>query len=513
MTDSTAGTVLRSAPPAPGAVDATVVVPGATSVTARALILAALAAEPGWLRRPPRTRDALLIAEALRAMGIGVEETVSSATATAPDAGVPGDHGESWRIIPATPHGPADVDVTGALGAARLLLPFAALAEGEVRFTGTPDPASGSPAGTVAALRALGARVDDGGRGAFPLSVHGTGPLNGGTVALDVAADPRTAGALLLCGARCNRGVEIRHVPSDPAATRPGGPGDPGALPDRLPHLGAVVASLRAAGARVDAPESGGRPGVWRVAPGALLGRDVVIEPDPVAALPFLSAAMVTGGRVTVPDWPARIGRPTDALPDVLTALGARCSVDDHGLTVVGAGPLGGVELDLRGPAAAATGSGAGWVAGVLALAALAEGDSVLRVRRADVPDTVIGDLLALGADITEAPDAPAAAGTPGTVLRVRPRPLRGAPPRSADPRRAAVAALLALASATPGASRTTGPAIDVADPGAGDGAPDGDTTGYGPSDDGGGGTAEFRSRWRAMLAGRLPAAAPRNRD
>ncbi|MBB0229816.1 3-phosphoshikimate 1-carboxyvinyltransferase [Streptomyces calidiresistens] len=493
MTDSTAGTALRAAPPAPGAVDATVVVPGATSVTARALILAALAAEPGWLRRPPRTRDALVIAEALRTLGVGVEETVSSATATAPDAGVPGDHGESWRVIPATPRGPAEVDVTGGIGAPRLLLPFAAMAEGEVRLTGTPDPSSGSPAGTVAALRALGARVDDGGRGAFPLTVHGTGSLNGGAVALDVVADPRTAGALLLCGARCNRGVEIHHVSA----------GSP-TPPDRVPHLGAVVASLRAAGARVDAPESGGRPGVWRVAPGALLGRDVVIEPDPVAALPFLAAAMVTGGRVTVPDWPARIGRPTDALPDVLTALGARCSVDDHGLTVTGAGPLRGVELDLRGPAAAATGSGAGWVAGVLALAVLAEGESVLRVRRADVPDTVIGDLLSLGADITEAPDTPAAGGPAGTVLRVRPRPLRGAPPPAADPRRAAVAALLALASGPPGASRAGGPAIDVADPGAGE-----EPAGPG---DGGGGTAEFRSRWRAMLVGRLPAAAPGDR-
>ncbi|MCE7080536.1 3-phosphoshikimate 1-carboxyvinyltransferase [Streptomyces sp. ST2-7A] len=496
MTDSTAGTALRPAPPAPGVVDATVVVPGASSVTARALILAALAAEPGWLRRPPRTRDALLVAEALRALGIGVEETVSSATATAPDAGVPGDHGESWRVIPAAPHGPAGVDVTGGLGAARLLLPFAALAEGRVRLTGTPDPASGSPAGTIAALRGLGARVDDGGRGAFPLTVHGTGLLDGGPVALDVAADPRTAGALLLCGTRCNRGVEIHHVPSAE------GPGTP---PERLPHLGAVVASLRAAGARVDAPESGGRSGVWRVAPGALLGRDVVIEPDPVAALPFLSAAMVTGGRITVPDWPARIGRPTDALADVLTALGGRCSVDDHGLTVTGSGPLRGAELDLRDPAAAATGSGAGWVAGIVALAALAEGGSVLRVRRADVPDTVIGDLLALGADITEAPDVPTAGGSPGTVLRIRPRPLRGVPPRTADPRRAAVAALLDLVSGTPAALRTTGPAIDVADPGRG-GKPGDDPIGEAV----GGGIAEFRSRWRAMLAGRLPTAAPR---
>lgn len=43
---------LWPAPTARGAVDATVHVPGSKSVTNRALILAALASEPGWLRRP-----------------------------------------------------------------------------------------------------------------------------------------------------------------------------------------------------------------------------------------------------------------------------------------------------------------------------------------------------------------------------------------------------------------------------------------------------------------------------
>ena len=59
-----------------GAVDATVAVPGSKSVTNRALVLAALAAEPGWLRRPLRSRDTLLMAEALRALGVGIEEGV-----------------------------------------------------------------------------------------------------------------------------------------------------------------------------------------------------------------------------------------------------------------------------------------------------------------------------------------------------------------------------------------------------------------------------------------------------
>nr|BBJ50889.1 hypothetical protein SAVMC3_35180 [Streptomyces avermitilis] len=62
MTVNPAHTALWPAPHASGAVDATVHVPGSKSVTNRALVLAALASEPGWLRRPLRSRDTLLMA-------------------------------------------------------------------------------------------------------------------------------------------------------------------------------------------------------------------------------------------------------------------------------------------------------------------------------------------------------------------------------------------------------------------------------------------------------------------
>src|SRR5438128_1526170 len=119
-------TALWPAPTAPGAVDATVTVPGSKSVTNRALVLAALASEPGWLRRPLRSRDTLLMAEALRALGVGIEEQVN----------VTG--GEAWRVIPAGLHGPAQVDVGNAGTVMRFLPPVAALADGPVRFDGDP---------------------------------------------------------------------------------------------------------------------------------------------------------------------------------------------------------------------------------------------------------------------------------------------------------------------------------------------------------------------------------------
>ena len=103
MTENPAHPALWPAPHASGAVDATVTVPGSKSVTNRALVLAALASEPGWLRRPLRSRDTLLMADALRAMGVGIEETVSSSSSV---AGGPDGSGEAWRVIPAGPARP-----------------------------------------------------------------------------------------------------------------------------------------------------------------------------------------------------------------------------------------------------------------------------------------------------------------------------------------------------------------------------------------------------------------------
>ena len=126
---------------------------------------AALAADPGWLRRPLRSRDTLLMADALRSLGIGIEETVSSHSTV---SGLPQGRGESWRIIPAAPQAPARVDVGNAGTVMRFLPPVAALAEGPVEFDGDPRSHQRPLSALVDALRALGARIDDDGRVTAP---------------------------------------------------------------------------------------------------------------------------------------------------------------------------------------------------------------------------------------------------------------------------------------------------------------------------------------------------------
>src|SRR4051812_4689374 len=290
-----AHTALWPAPHASGAVDATVHVPGSKSVTNRALVLAALASEPGWLRRPLRSRDTLLMAGALRAMGIGIEETVSSSSS---GAGAGGGSGEAWRIIPSGLRGPATIDVGNAGTVMRFLPPVAALADGPIRFDGDPRSYERPLHGVIDALRALGARIDDDSRGALPLTVHGGGALDGGPVEIDASSSSQFVSALLLSGPRFNQGVEVRHTGSS--------------LPS-LPHIRMTVDMLRAVGAQVDTPEAGGEPNVWRVTPGALLGRDLTIEPDLSNAPPLLGAPLVTRGRGGIPHLAAPTPQPRDS--------------------------------------------------------------------------------------------------------------------------------------------------------------------------------------------------------
>ncbi|MFJ9741523.1 3-phosphoshikimate 1-carboxyvinyltransferase [Streptomyces sp. NPDC101166] len=417
MPVNSAHTALWPAPHASGAVDATVQVPGSKSVTNRALVLAALASEPGWLRRPLRSRDTLLMAGALRAMGVGIEETVSSSSSV---GGGPGGSGEAWRVLPAGLRGPATVDVGNAGTVMRFLPPVATLADGPVRFDGDPRSYERPLNGVIDALRVLGARIDDDGRGALPLTVHGSGGLDGGPVEIDASSSSQFVSALLLSSPRFNQGVEVRHTG--------------GSLPS-MPHIRMTVDMLRAVGAQVDTPESGGEPNVWRVTPGALLGRDLTIEPDLSNAQPFLAAALVTGGRVLIPDWPSRTTQPGDRLREIFTEMGGSCELTEYGLVFTGTGSVHGIDVDL---------SDVGELTpGIAAVAALADSPSTLRgvahlrLHETDRLAALTKEINELGGDVTETADG----------LHIRPRRLHGGVFHTYDDHRMATAgAVIGLA-------------------------------------------------------------------
>jgi 3-phosphoshikimate 1-carboxyvinyltransferase len=201
--------------------------------------------------------------------------------------------------------------------------------------------------------------------------------------------------ALLLIGARCAEGLVVEHV------------GPP--IPSE-PHVVMTVEALRDVGVVIDTEDVA----TWRVEPGPMGALDVQVEPDLSNAAPFLAAAAVTGGRVTVPGWPQYTTQAGDALRDLLDQMGCDVSLDREGLTVSGTGELYGIDADLH-----AAGELTPTVA---ALAALADspshlhGIAHLRGHETDRLAALAREINALGGDVRETEDG----------LVVRPRPLHG---------------------------------------------------------------------------------------
>jgi 3-phosphoshikimate 1-carboxyvinyltransferase len=429
------------APAAAGPVRASLALPGSKSMTNRALVLAALADGPGTITRPLRARDTLLMAQALTALGSGVD------TGAAPG---------TWRVTPGRPAGGTRVDVGNAGTVMRFVPPVAALTAATVEFHGDARASQRPVAPILAALRELGAVVDDGARGAVPFAVRGTGSLAGGVVTLDASASSQFVSGLLLAAPRFDKGVEVRHR----------GPRVPSA-----PHIAMTVQMLRGAGAEVETASmhdergsGAGAADTWRVHPGPIRSGALAVEPDVVNAAPFLAAALVTGGTVTIRDWPRQTTQPAGRILDILTRMGGRCETTAGGLAVTGTGAIHGITADL--------GDVPEMTPVLAALAALAGSPSRLtgirhiRQQETDRLAALATEINELGGDLAELPDG----------LAIRPRPLHSGVFASYDDHRLVMAAAV-LGLAVPG--------IEVENP-----ATVGKTF------------PEFTRTWRAMLEG-----------
>ena len=389
---------LWPAPTPSGPVRSRVRLPGSKSLTNRALVLAALSDAPSTVRGALRSRDSLLMAAALSALGCPIDT-----------------RGPDWHVTPATMRGPAHVECGLAGTVMRFVPPVAALADGEVTFDGDPHARTRPMAEVLRGLRGLGVEIDDEARGTLPFTVRGRASVPGGQVVIDASASSQFVSALLLAGPSYDAGVDVVHrgrpVPS-------------------LPHIAMTVQALREHGVEVDDQE----PHRWRVAPGPISAVDVTVEPDLSNAAPFLAAAVVTGGEVTVADWPRTTTQAGDRLREILTLMGAEVTWSADGLTVRGTGAVRGVDLDLRDEGELAP--------AVAALCALADGPSVLRgighIRghETDRLAALATELSARGCGVVERPDG----------LEISPGPLHGGEFETyADHRMAHAAVILGL--------------------------------------------------------------------
>jgi len=384
------------------AVQASVPLPGSKSITNRALILAALADGPTTIAGPLRARDTDLMAAAVTALGASVADSGGAAPA---GRGQP-----AWTVTPGWASGAVAVDVGNAGTVLRFVPPAAALISADVEFSGDPRAAHRPVGQLLAGLRQAGVAVDDGGRGAVPFVVRGRGRVRGGAVTLDASSSSQLVSGLMLAAPRYEQGIEITH-----SGTR---------VPS-APHIAMTAAMLRAAGAEVESGSSGrdgaGRdrqraPDFWRVLPGRLSPGTIVVEPDLSNAAPFLASALLTGGTITIPGWPAVSLQAASQILDVLQQMGATYQATAGGMRIKGTGRIRGITADLRD---------INELAPVLAaLAALADGPSEftgighMRLHESDRLAVLAAEIGALGGQVAELPDG----------LRVVPRPLRAGP-------------------------------------------------------------------------------------
>ena len=350
-------------------VDLTLSIPGSKSVTNRALILAALADSPTVLHKALHSRDTDLMIAGLQAMGVGVSEDRSA-----------------LAITPGKLSGPATIDVGNAGTVMRFLPPVAALANGAITFDGDARSHERPIGPVIAALEALGVKIDHENRYSLPMSVHGTGAITGGEIAIDASASSQFLSALLLIGSNTKNGITISHTG--------------GSLPS-MPHIEMTIAMVRDFGGEITVDQ---KAQTWHVAPRKLHGMELTIEPDLSNAAPFLSIAMAVGGSVTIKDWPSSTTQPGGELPAILERMGAKTSLGKDGLTLTSNGLIHGIDIDLHNlgeltPAIAA-------LAALAASPSRITGIGHLRLHETDRLAALTSEINGLGGKVKESPDS-----------------------------------------------------------------------------------------------------------
>ncbi|HIW47569.1 MAG TPA: 3-phosphoshikimate 1-carboxyvinyltransferase [Candidatus Yaniella excrementigallinarum] len=296
-------------------VEATVALPGSKSLTNRHLVLAALSTQSTRLSGVLVSRDTELMVEALTALGATFDRVNQDPT-----------------VLDVTPINPANMtgEITVDAGLAGTVMRFipgvAAGTSATVTIDGDEQSYARPMAPVIDGLIQAGVHITAEQQDPvehLPLTVHGNGAPTGGTVSIDAGGSSQFISALLLVAATFTNGLDIRHT------------GEQNPSPE---HVAMTIKALEQAGVQVQNPQ----PNRWIVAPGPITATNTVVEPDLSNAGPYLAAAVVTGGRVTVPFWPIETTQIGDRWRTILPKFGAEVSFEpvegtDYGnLTVTG---------------------------------------------------------------------------------------------------------------------------------------------------------------------------------
>jgi 3-phosphoshikimate 1-carboxyvinyltransferase len=375
-------------------------VPGAKSITNRALLVAALARGTSRLDGVLDADDTAAMTGCLGALGVTVGRADDVAT-------VHGCGGE-WPVRR------ADLDARQSGTTARFLLPALCTGHGRFRLDGAPQLRRRPFGHQLDALAALGARIAPVDRpGSLPVDVDASG-LAGGAVHLPADLSSQFASGLLMAAPLMGSGLRVDLVTD--VVSRP--------------YIDLTVAVMRSFGAGVAVDRAS-----IAVAPGGYGPADLHVEPDATAASYFLAAAAVCGGTVTVDGLGSGSVQGDAGFADVLAAMGASVTRTPESTTVTVDGPLRGVEVDLSD--LSDTAQTLAVVAPFATTPTRVTGIGFIRAKETDRIGATVTELRRCGVDAVEEPDG----------FMVRPGRPHGAVVQTYDDHRMAMSfALLGLA-------------------------------------------------------------------
>ena len=238
--------------------------PGSKSITNRALLLAALARGASRLTGALKSDDTRHMADALRAMGVRIDE---------PDATTFVVTGDGRLRAPAKP-----LFLGNAGTATRFLTAAVALVEGDVIVDGDAHMRKRPIKPLLQALASLGVKTDAA-TGCPPVTVHGQGGFPAGAVTIDASLSSQYVSALLMAAACAKGVVEVALTGPDIGARG---------------YVDLTLAAMRAFGASAQAVT----PSAWHVDPTGYRAADFTIEPDASAATYLWAAEKLTGGAI-----------------------------------------------------------------------------------------------------------------------------------------------------------------------------------------------------------------------
>ncbi len=345
-----------SAPTSTGPISATVTVPGSKSQTSRALVIGTIAANPTVIENPLAARDTYLMVNAMTQFGASVEFSATGNSVT--------------MVAPKELVGAGKVECGLAGTVMRFAAALAAFADGKTTLTGDLAAQRRPLSPLLDALEDLGAKVKyKGNPGYLPVRIRGRKTKaksvfseealgkwkqNGDaqSVEVDASSSSQFLSALLLASPLMPDGTVLRsdgRIPSWPYVSM---------SIDMLAQQGVKLRPLSRSSWRTQAKRPEGNP--------------IRIEPDLANAGPFLAAALLAGGTVTIPNWPTKTDQVGKYWQEILPQFGASVTLSPEGLTVHAPAGLTwpGVEMDLGAVGELAT--------TIAALAAFATSPSIL---------------------------------------------------------------------------------------------------------------------------------------